>query len=73
MSKNVYIVKKVSRKEGKTEFPYLQMYVDLGYRRTVLSMDAGTISELSDLPMSTLYDFEENTPVKVAEYNLKGE
>ena len=73
MGKNIYVVKKISRKEGKPEFPYIQMYVDLGYRKAVLSLDANVIAEVSETAVACLYDLNENEPTKVAELELKGE
>ena len=71
---NIYVVRKVSRKEGKEEFSYVQMYADLGYRKAVLSMDAQLIAETIQTAVACLYDLKENEPNKVAELDItKGE
>ena len=71
MKFNVYVVKKVSHKEGREDFTYFQMYVDLGYRKCTLTMDIPTISELIQLPINCLYDLELDKPIKFGEYSLK--
>jgi len=69
MEKNVYLVKKVSQKPGKDPFTYVQLYVDLGYDKVVLSMDKNVIAEVLECPVSQLFVSELNTPVLVCTLN----
>ncbi|MBE5735425.1 MAG: hypothetical protein E7361_03160 [Clostridiales bacterium] len=66
MKKNVYLIKKVSQKEGKDPFTYVQLYVDLGYDKVVLSMDKTVISQVLDCAVSDLYSIEADKPVLVS-------
>ena len=73
MKKNLYVVKKISKKEGRADFTYCQLIADFGYAKRVLTMDSNTISEFCELPLRVLYDLKADEPLKVAEYQLKGE
>ena len=55
------------------KYTYLQLYVDLGYDRCVLSMDKDVISQLLDIRPSELYAGDVDVPVLVGyvDLNLK--
>lgn len=71
--KNLYVIKKVSKKEGREDFVYFQLVADLGYAQRVLTIDANVIAEFCELPVRVLYDLKADEKLKVAEYKLKGE
>lgn len=73
MKRKIYFVKKVSKKEGRDDFVYLQLIIDLGYAKRVVSMDADLISELVELPKRALYESETDKLVKVADFELVGD
>jgi len=73
MKKNLYVIKKISRKEGRADFVYFQLVADFGYAQRVLTMDINIISEFCELPVRVLYDLKADEKLKVAEYQLKGE
>lgn len=66
MGKNVYLVKKVSQKAGKEPFTYVQLYVDLGYDKVIISMDKNVIAEVLECAVGALYQYEVDKPVLVA-------
>lgn len=51
----LYVVKKISQKEGKEPFTYLQLVADLGYDKQVVTMDKNVIAALLDCPVGKLY------------------
>lgn len=69
MEKNVYLVKKVSQKAGKDPFTYIQLYVDLGYDKVVLSMDKNVIAEILECAVGQLYAIDVDSPVLVCTLN----
>lgn len=69
MEKNVYLVKKVSQKAGKEPFTYVQLYVDLGYDKVVLSMDKNVIAEVLECSIGQLYAYNVDEPVLVCTLN----
>lgn len=69
MEKNVYLVKKVSQKAGKEPFTYIQLYVDLGYDKVVLSMDKNVIAEILECAVGQLYAIDVDSPVLVCTLN----
>ena len=71
--KELFVVRKVSKKEGKPDFPYIQLIIDFGYARRVVTMEPNTIAEITELPLRCLYELELDKPVKVGEFELKGE
>lgn len=67
----MYLVKKEADRKGSLEkFTYLQLYVDLGYDRCVISMDKDVISKLLDKRPSELYAGDVDVPVLVGHVNL---
>lgn len=71
MNRKVYFVKKVSKKDGKQDFVYVQLYVDLGYAKRVISMDCNLIAELLNKPVGDLYSAELNKENYVGDFSLK--
>ncbi len=69
MEKNVYLVKKVSQKAGKEPFTYVQLYVDLGYDKVVLSMDKSVIAEVLECAVGQLFSHNADEPVLVCTLN----
>lgn len=72
MGKNVYLVKKVSEKVGKEPFTYVQLYVDLGYDKVVLSMDKNVIAEVLECSVGQLFAHNVGENVLVATLNKVG-
>lgn len=66
MDKNLYLVKKVSQKQGKEPFTYIQLICDLGYSKLVVSMDKNVIAELLGVSVSSLYSIEVDKLTRVA-------
>ena len=67
----MFVEKCQSNKESKKE--YFKLYIDYGYMLLPISFDISLISQICDVPLSSLYNLELNKPVKVAELTLKGE
>lgn len=72
MEKNVYLVKKVSQKNGKEPFTYIQLYVDLGYDKVVLSMDKNIIAEVLECSVGQLFSHNVDEAVLVGTLNKVG-
>ncbi len=69
----LYVVKKISRKEGKEPFTYVQMYLDLGYSKLNISMDKNAIAEILGVAVKDLFSYKEDQPVLVGKFVLKNE
>lgn len=69
MEKNVYLIKKVSQKSGKDPFTYVQLYVDLGYDKVVLTMDKSVIAEVLECSVGQLFSHNADEPVLVCTLN----
>lgn len=51
----IYLIKKVSQKNGKDPFTYFQLTADLGQFKQVLTMDRDTIANFLDVSSAKLY------------------
>lgn len=71
--KELYVVRKVSRKEGREDFYYVQLFIDFGYAKRVITMENNLIAEITELPIRCLFELELDKPVKIGEFELKGE
>lgn len=67
MATKIYVVKKISQKEGKEPFTYLQLVADLGYDKQVITMDKNVIASLLDMSVGKLFAIAKtvNEPVLV--------
>ena len=72
MKSKIYLVKKVSKKEGKEPFTYLRLYTEFEYGQLVISMDKDVISQFLQCSIAELYSYEVDKPVHVANFDLVG-
>ena len=65
-----YVVKKISQKEGKAPFAWLQLVADLGYGKQQVSMDRNVIAGLLGVGVGQLYDYckEPDLPYFVGDF-----
>ena len=61
----------VEKKNSKANKPYISMYIDLGYKQMIISFNDGDIAQILGVSVKSLYDYEFDTPVYVAELTAK--
>lgn len=66
--KKIYVV----RKKSQSNKLYNQLYVDLGYKKLVLSFDDAVIVELTGLSFEHINTMEVDSPVCVGTYTKVG-
>lgn len=69
----LYLVKKVSQKQGKEPFQYVQLVADLGYNQLIVSMDKNVIAEFLGVSVSSLYYAETDVRVYVGTFSIDKE
>lgn len=70
MKRKIYYVKKISQKEGREPFPYIQLIVDLGYAKRILTWDVDLISEIAEKTKREMYESEVDVEKYVADFEL---
>ena len=59
----------VEKRKSKNDKPYICMYVDLDYKQMMISFNDGDIAQILGVSVKSLYEYDFDCPVEVAELN----
>ena len=59
------------KKSSKSENTYVALYIDMGYRKALITMDTALISELADMSVREINALEVGRPHDIGEVIIK--
>ena len=59
------------KKSSKSENTYVALYIDLGYRKALITMETALISEIADLTVKEINSLEVGKPLVIGELLIK--